>query len=706
MGRGRLRSWWSLGAVAVIAVIVGWLLYLLFRARGRDDLSTYGAFALPVILVVAGWLGWAWRKGKASASAGPASGQALDQAADQLAAAVLAQWNQAAEERGLIGADPIRVTWGRPSQAMAGPADAAIGSHRFDPLPGLTEAGEADLAAGDASDLHALYGGLRSGRLIIAGPPGAGKTGAAVLLVLEALRYRDHLPPAQRPQVPIPVLFTAQDWDPVGDPAAHWLTGKLQDTYPLLHGAAGAATAAALLAAGRISVIVDGLDEISPEQRPVALRALSQQATFRLVILSRTAEMATAAARQGVLHGAAAIELKQVSPDDAAAYLQRVQLDPPPAGWRELTRRILTARDSPLSRALNSPLSLTLVRDTYHGEDIRELLDYCDTLISTPADLAVEAITDHLLDRVLPAAYTPHPGRPLPYDLATAQQTLTMIAARMNQDGTRDLNWWEIPAWAPRPHRFIATAITIGPVCGLAFGLGVGLRFGLEAALLLGLVVGLAGGLGGGYVSGFPARPHVIGDLRPTKLLNRKNFTAGLGSGLAIGVAVGLASGLAPGLTAGVLCGLVVWFAFGVDDALTADTDSGGTLNPATSWRRNQGYGLVSGLPVGLIVGLATGFTAGITAGLVDGLAFGFMSGLLGTETYPVSLAAVQLSHQWHTPVPLMRFLNDAYSRNVLRAVGPSYQFRHARLQDRLAAAACPRGSGAPAAAITAGRGT
>jgi hypothetical protein len=35
-----------------------------------------------------------------------------------------------------------------------------------------------------------------------------------------------------------------------------------------------------------------------------------------------------------------------------------------------------------------------------------------------------------------------------------------------------------------------------------------------------------------------------------------------------------------------------------------------------------------------------------------------------------------------------MNFLDDARERNVLRTVGPVYQFRHARLQDRLAAAA------------------
>jgi hypothetical protein len=35
-----------------------------------------------------------------------------------------------------------------------------------------------------------------------------------------------------------------------------------------------------------------------------------------------------------------------------------------------------------------------------------------------------------------------------------------------------------------------------------------------------------------------------------------------------------------------------------------------------------------------------------------------------------------------------MRFLNDAHERGVLRAIGPVYQFRHARLQDRLAGVA------------------
>jgi hypothetical protein len=60
--------------------------------------------------------------------------------------------------------------------------------------------------------------------------------------------------------------------------------------------------------------------------------------------------------------------------------------------------------------------------------------------------------------------------------------------------------------------------------------------------------------------------------------------------------------------------------------------------------------------------------------------------GLMSSTTWAASLAFAQIARRLHTPVRLMRFLEDARERNVLRTAGPVYQFRHARLQDRLAA--------------------
>ena len=137
-----------------------------------------------------------------------------------------------------------------------------------------------------------------------------------------------------RQLVPVPVMFTLHGWDPSTQRVADWLAAQLQETYPLFVGKGGKAQAAELVKAGRIAVFLDGLDEIAEDLRPVALQALSQQAVVRLVVLARSFEM-MAAAQQGFLEGAAALELRSVDARAAADYLTRVQLDPPPRGWEK-----------------------------------------------------------------------------------------------------------------------------------------------------------------------------------------------------------------------------------------------------------------------------------------------------------------------------------------------------------------------------------
>jgi len=163
-------------------------------------------FVLAGLAPLPGWIAWAWRA--RTSRAGPAvAGPDLDRVADRLAEAVNKQWKPAA---GKLMAAPIQVTWGRPSRPLAVRVDAAVGSRRFARLPGLTPVTEAQLEAGRIDDLHAVYGGLGSGRLVIAGAPGSGKSSAAVLLVLAALKHReDRVRAEDRAKVPVPVLFTA-----------------------------------------------------------------------------------------------------------------------------------------------------------------------------------------------------------------------------------------------------------------------------------------------------------------------------------------------------------------------------------------------------------------------------------------------------------------------------------------------------------------
>ena len=97
--------------------------------------------------------------------------------------------------------------------------------------------------------------------------------------------------------MPVPVMVTPHGWDPNTQRAQDWLAGRLQQTYvPLFAGKSGAEKATELLAAGKVAVFLDGLDEIPEVLRPVALRALSQ-AAFRVVVLTRSTEMAAAGHR-------------------------------------------------------------------------------------------------------------------------------------------------------------------------------------------------------------------------------------------------------------------------------------------------------------------------------------------------------------------------------------------------------------------------
>lgn len=713
VGWRRDRLLVAAGLVLIVGAI-GWA--SLIPSDKREDALDLPGFVLGLLGLLVSVIPLVSRLGQ------PGAVQSVTVLADWLANAVDIEWRTEATRRRLQS-NLIPLRWSLSDHPVAGSLAAAIGTPgapaAFTPLPGHIPITETYLQAGGGrSELHAVYAGLASGRIVVVGAPGAGKSGTAILLLLDALAHRRDLDndPQQQARIPVPVLFTTHGWDPTSTSIQDWLADRLAVTYPMFAHRGGRAEAAALIAArDKIALLLDGLDEMAADLLPAALEALSD-ATFRVVVLTRSKEMVQAASKKR-LTGAVAVRLHSLTAAEAADYLQHADL--PPSGWDTLlTHLTLThLRDHPdgaMAHALSTPLTLTLLRYTYQpDDDIRELIDLART--HPPA-----AVEEHLIDRVLPTAYTPRAGRPKPrYTEQQARQTLSFLARQMGDN--RDLIWWHIPRWVPSTPRILVTGLVSALLSGLGLGFANGVQNGLEyefeAGLSAGLWFGLAGALVGmvfgltfGYLSGQRGgMPQRLKNWRDASLrLTLHSVIVGAITGwitvsfvgfIALGLKYGFMIGLAVGVPSGIAGGLV----FGVLFRNTSPGSEGRPWEPRESWRNDRIFRL-SGAPIGGLKGglcaglggqfadgivpagvLVTGLWAGSAFGLTVGIPVGLMVTLVFSQSWATTLAWLQLRWSHRIPViSLIPFLEDARECNVLRTAGMSYQFRHATLQDRL----------------------
>ncbi len=624
-------------------------------------------------------------------------GRALDRAADRLADAVKGQWDRAAAERRLRYPAAVAVSWKWSDRPVAGRVVDATGSdvghRRFGTLPGTAPTRADQLSGGGRlGDLDAIFGGLESGRMVIIGEPGAGKTAAAIILLHRLLDRRAESGDDRRSVFPVPVLLTLSDWNiDRHERLIDWLGRRLTTEYPFLKSAGenANAVAAGLVDSGRVAVMLDGLDDLPEPSRPVALRILDEQATFRLVLLARSHEMVRAAG-SAHLSGAAAVELLPVAPADAADYLARCAVHPPPRAWQRLVTHVRDNPHSPVTQAVTTPLMLSLVRDTYRGsgeDQIGALLD--------PARYPTrERVEGHLLDRIVPTAYAARPGSPAPrYSVQEAQRCLSGLAYLMNLAHTRDLAWWRLTRWTSAPFRVWMTLLLVAAV--------IEIPLGVPGALLLSYYLSAGPGLWWLAVGAFAALPvgvaatEIILRDREPQQVGRPRWRSVLSpTRIAVALSTGLLVWVGFGPVAGVAC-LVMLIAVGVIVAFgSSSVEPTSPLDPLTCWRRDRRYGLLSGGVAGASLGVVVGLLLAsrgrvqlpaIMLAPVLGLGFGALLGFAYSRTWPTMLAFVQLQRAGFTLRHLMRFLEDARARDIVRVAGPVYQFRHARLQDRLA---------------------
>ncbi|MFF4492393.1 BTAD domain-containing putative transcriptional regulator [Streptomyces sp. NPDC001544] len=637
----------------------------------------------------------------------------LDRAARELATAITRQWTAEAEIRSLHRPAPVRLRWSTTGR----------------PVTGASE-----VLRGDISDVALKFRSLPVRQLVVLGEPGAGKTVLAILLTLGLLADRT-------PGDPTPVLMSLTSWNPQRDHLHTWLARRLVEEYPGLGNtkAYGRDAAIRLVTDERVIPVLDGLDETPPGLHTAAIDAMDQAIAGGrpLVVTCRTNEYENAVRNGAILASAAVVEIEPVELDDAITFLT-ARHHRGDTRWQPVVEHLRHHRDGPLAQALSTPLMVDLARTAYRDptSDPRELLDPQQFPDRT-------TIEDQLLDTWIPAVYARRPQPPGPQTAAVrnygpdqAQQWLTFLARHLQRLQTRDFAWEHLVCALPRPVR------------GLVFSLPAACLFAIAGLLargpILAWVYGLSTAVGGCAAHGWGTRS---GPLRVNVRFRRTAlpFLGRFVIGVVISVVIGVVWSL-PTWTV-VMLAFAFGFSMGLHVWLEAPREVNRASSPATTYAQDRLATLAVALSVGVSIGLFYGFAISVSqphsnlgpaadpfhfvralpAGLVSALFGWFAFRYIGSVSYglagfviggeamaqhiPLSLGlaagavfglaiglTTTLSRSWgvyllsrawlallgRTPLRLNQFLEDAHRRGVLRQAGSIYQFRHARLHDRL----------------------
>jgi transcriptional regulator with XRE-family HTH domain len=430
----------------------------------------------------------------------------LADAADKLARQVRERWQREEENRRISDPFPLPLRW---ELAPAGLTDHW--ESICNAAPGATSA-PLPLAA-DLEKIAEVYRTIPSGRLLVLGRAGSGKTILTLRFVLDYLRSR------RGSAGPVPVIFSLGSWDPRAISLRDWLVGRLLRDYPdLAASAPGRSTqAAALVGEDRVLPVLDGFDEIALDLRADALEALNAS-SLRLLLTSRRDEYARAAAQARVLTRAAGVELADLTSADLANYLPRTARRTGPGPGHGGTATVWTpvleqlAGDSGggasgnLAAALSTPLMVALARAAYSdrpGQDPEELLD-------TRQFPTREALEEHLLGSFVPTVYRHRPPPQRNWDPGRVRHWLGCVARHLDQAGggdNQDLAWWRLGTQLRTSTRVLAVVVAamvatalvdwviILPVDIVTTGVAFGVKAGLLDGLLTGPPVGVAFGL-------------------------------------------------------------------------------------------------------------------------------------------------------------------------------------------------------------------
>lgn len=602
-------------------------------------------------------------------------------------------------------ADEVRSREGRARTQLLGARNRTIDvDFAFRPAPAHST--QHARARGQLTEVVDYYRDLQPQRLVITGAPGAGKTVLALELLLGLLENPD-------PGQPVPVRIPATIWD-TSHPLSDWLAQHLVTAYQQ-----DLRTAQALVNAGLILPVIDGLDEVDADDTPGhtsraadVVRALNAYQHGRhaapLVLTCRTGHYKALTDAEVWTHDAALVTIAAVDSAKAREFIKS-RVDNP-ARWQTVLSTIDDHPGGPLAVGLSTPWRLSLATTVY------EQRNPDNSYTHNPADLIRVAATnnhavrEHLLAHFITATHSAQSDEQPPYTADQTHRWLAVLAGYLHRNASTDgrvlggvsLSGTDLvlhQLWPlggvnrVRGTVLVAAALMWLPVILLIHNkikFGVVSVFGFAGVALL---VSYAS-----YAVWTDVWPE------PSRFQTRQLRTpqgrqalvhllvmatlAALALGYLIGFVVGFRPGLATGIAAGITLGLTLGLSEEVKRLPGHDTGSI-TWDPREIIKHDLAVGLVTGLAVGVVVGLTTeravGLTVVLTAALTIMSAAWNLTGRVGVRYVVLLLCTRGWFGTPRLPWRLGRFLHWCYHAGLVRQAGIGYQFRHRELQDHLA---------------------
>lgn len=284
-----------------------------------------------------------------------------------------------------------------------------------------------------------------SGRLLILGKPGGGKTTTLLDLAAELLERAK-----QNPSEPMPMIFELSAWKDDSVSIADWMVGQLKQEYNLAAG-----ISRVWLERGEILPLLDGLDELGLEKQRKCIQAinqyLTQDATRDLVVCCREEEYHQGEEQLSQLHGA--ICLQELSNGQIRNYLNQLHRGDL---WQSIQG------NGEFLELARTPLLLSMMLVAYQGRAIQTKEELFDAYIERRFELLPVGKGEFSRQKII--------------------RFLKFLAQRLRGTQTEFLIENIQPSWLQNQNKTLAYTIIyvlLSTLAGLIIGFPIGCFYGL-----------------------------------------------------------------------------------------------------------------------------------------------------------------------------------------------------------------------------------